>query len=258
MDWKTLIVEKEGPVVRVWLNRPECRNALDQTALQELTEAFQALRTDFEVKVVVLGGKGPTFCAGADLRNAPGLPRMTTVSGVSAREQRWLGELGARALDAIENLDAITIARIQGHAVGGGVLLALACDFRIAAEGTSFWFPEVEFGTLLDWRGVPRLIREIGFARARQMVVLSEHFDTVQADNCGLLNEKVPLGELDSAISAYVARLIQTPELALLISKAQFRAYAARSVIGNCSEFEAELLIRTLSSETARAGFRSK
>lgn len=258
MELKTLIVEKTDHAVHVWLNRPECRNAINQVLLEEITQVFESLRTDFETRVVVLGGKGPTFCAGADKKDTPGLARMMASTGVSPRERRWLAHLGRRALDAIEQLDAITIARIHGHAIGGGLLLALACDFRVAAEGTTFFFPEVELGTPLDWRGVPRLIREIGLARAREVVMMSKRFASAEAERYGLLNQVVVPEQLDDAIAKWVAALGAKPDAAILLSKAQFRAYGATFTLGDSAEFEAELLLQTLGSEAARAAFRSK
>lgn len=258
MELRTLIVEKTDHAVYVWLNRPHCRNAMNQVLLEELTGVFESLRTDFEVRVAVLGGKGPSFCAGADKKDTPGLQRMMAPSGVSPRERRWLAHLGRRALDAIEQLDIITIARVHGHAIGGGLLLALACDFRIAAEGTTFFFPEVELGTPLDWRGVPRLIREIGLARAREIVMMSKRFASAEAERYGLLNQVVAPDQLDDTVGKWVATLAAKPDAAILLSKAQFRAYGATLTFGDSAEFEAELLLQTLGSETARAAFRSK
>src|SRR5262245_3367846 len=119
MNWKTIAVDRDGAVAHVWLNRPQARNALNQEILEEIAAVFGWLEAQFDVRVVVLGGRGPTFCAGADRKNAPGVARMLE-PGVSARETHWLARLGPRALDAIERLNAVTIARIHGHAIGGG------------------------------------------------------------------------------------------------------------------------------------------
>ncbi|MEO8450111.1 MAG: enoyl-CoA hydratase/isomerase family protein, partial [Gemmatimonadota bacterium] len=187
MNWQTIVVERDGPIAYVWLSREKARNALNQPMLEEITAGFEWLATQYDVRVVILGGRGPTFCAGADRKDAPGVARMSAVD-VPLRERHWLARLGDRALDAIERLDAVTIARIHGHAIGGGVLLAVACDFRIAAEGTSFFFPEVELASPLDWRGIPRMTREIGFARAREMVMMGAQVDAATAERYGLLN----------------------------------------------------------------------
>jgi len=110
----------------------------------------------------------------------------------------------------------------------------------------------------LDWRGVPRLIREIGLARAREVVMMSKRFASAEAERYGLLNQVVVPEQLDDAIAKWVAALGAKPDAAILLSKAQFRAYGATFTLGDSAEFEAELLLQTLGSEAARAAFRSK
>jgi len=236
----------------------ECRNAINQDMLEELAETFRQLETKYEIQVIVLAGKGPTFCAGADRKNPPGLDTITSETGVSAREKNWLAELGPRTLSAIEECNAITIARVQGHAVGGGLLLALACDFRIAADGTQFWFPEVELATPLDWRGVPRLINEVGIGHAREMVMASSRIDAHRAEQIGLISQSVPIEQLDSAVQIWVSRFLNRQELPLLLTKKQFRAYATRALLGDASQFEADLLITSLRSDAAKESFGVK
>lgn len=254
MSWETVTIEREGPIARVWLERPKARNALNQQLLEELAAAFESLEQQYDVRVVVLGGRGPSFCAGADRKDAPGVARIMAPDA-SIRERHWLARLGNRTLDAIERLDAVTIARIQGHAIGGGVLLALACDFRIAAEGTVFFFPEVELASPLDWRGIPRMIREIGLARAREMVWLSERVDAARAERFGLLNRVVPAAELDAVVTEWANRVVERPEISVHMSKIQFRAYGATIPIGDASQFEPALLLEALNDERAKANF---
>ena len=120
-----LAVERDGPVLRVWLDRPERRNALDTATLEALTELYTGLQRDFETRVVVLGGRGPSFCAGADRERPPGAsawPRPPARASASAASPR---RIGWRACRAIEACEVVTLARVHGHAVGGGVALAL-------------------------------------------------------------------------------------------------------------------------------------
>src|SRR5262249_33294265 len=116
MEWPTLTYEQVGPVGSVWLNRPERRNALNQQALEDLADLFGRLKRAFEVRVIVLGGRGRSFSAGADLKDPPGVVEMGDPTR-SVRERQWFSELGTRAIEAIERVDAITIARVQGHAI---------------------------------------------------------------------------------------------------------------------------------------------
>lgn len=115
--FETFEVERVGELTRIWLNRTERRNAVNSTMLRELGDFFLSLETAFDTRVVVLGGRGPTFCSGAD-RKPPAASDATPRTRTD-REIRWEGQLGRRACRAIEACDAVTIARVHGHAIGG-------------------------------------------------------------------------------------------------------------------------------------------
>ena len=110
-----LSVERDGAVLRVWLDRPERRNALDTATLEALTDLYQGLQRDFQTRVVVLGGRGPSFCAGADRGRPPGSERMAASSGAGDRERRFTSQIGWRACRAIEECEAVTLARVHGR-----------------------------------------------------------------------------------------------------------------------------------------------
>jgi enoyl-CoA hydratase/carnithine racemase len=235
VSYETLEIERCPPRATVWLARPERRNALNTTALRELAEAFEALQSDFEVRVVVLAGRGASFCAGADRRDPPGGPR----EGAGPRERRHAMQLGLRAVEAIERLEAVTLARVHGHAMGGGLVLPLACDLRIAAAGTWFQIPEVDLGVPLGWGAVPRLVAEVGFARARELVLLCERFDAERAE-----------------VDAWAERLAAKPEVAVHMTKSQFRAYAAAVPLGDLTSLDGDLLREASRGGVARRSFR--
>jgi enoyl-CoA hydratase/carnithine racemase len=257
MEWRTLTYSQVGAVGSVWLTRPERRNALNQEALEELADVFGRLKRAFDVRVIVLGGRGPTFSAGADLKDPPGVAVMGDPTR-TVRERQWFSELGTRAIEAIERVDAITIARVQGHAIGGGALLAWACDLRIAAEGTEFGIPEVGLGDLLNWKGVSRLIAEVGIPRARELVLLGDRIDADAALRFGLVNRVVPADQLDLAVNDWATRIAAKPEAALSLTKAQFRAFAARQADADATELEAFLELEALRDEATRARFTSR
>ncbi len=254
-DWKTLDTERDGPVLRVWLARPERRNALDTTALEEIAALFRGLQQEFEVRVVVLGGRGPSFCAGADRRDPPGRERLAAASGASDRERRHVSQLGLRACRAIEECEAVTIARIHGAAVGGGAALALACDFRLAAEDAVFHVPEVDLGIPLSWGAVARLTLEIGAARAREAILLCERFDARQAATWGAVHRAVPAGELDALVDDWARRLAAKPEVAVHMTKTQLRAYALAARLGDVTESDGDLLLAASRLGAARSSF---
>ncbi len=253
--YETLELERDGPVLRVWLARPEKRNALNGTALGEIEALFGALQTDFGTRVVVLGGRGPAFCAGADRRDPPGSTRLGADTAAGERERRYVAQLGQRACRAVEALEAVTIARLHGFVLGGGLALALACDFRFAAEGTSLGLPEVDLGLPLTWGATPRLIQEVGTARARELLLLRERIDAADAERIGLVHRVLPDAELDPAIEEAAQRLAGKPEVAVHMTKTQLRAYAQRAALGDVREGDADLLLEASRSGVARKSF---
>ena len=254
---ETLELERAGPVLHVWLARPARRNALNGAALVEIERLFTELQTDFATRVVVLGGRGPSFCAGADRNDPPGSRRMRAASGASERERRHTAQLGRRACAAIAALEAVTIARLHGHVLGGGLALALACDFRLAAEGARLGLPEVDLGVPLTWGATPRLIHEVGAARARELLLLGDFVDAERAERIGLVHRVLPADALDATVREWAERLAAKPEIAVHMTKTQLRAYALRAVLGDVSESDADLLLEASRVGVARESFRS-
>jgi enoyl-CoA hydratase/carnithine racemase len=251
-----LSLERDGAVLRVWLDRPERRNALDTATLEALTALYLGLQRDFQTRVVVLGGRGPSFCAGADRGSPPGSERMGASSGAGDRERRYASQIGWRACRAIEECEVVTLARVHGHAVGGGVALALACDFRIAAQGSVFHVPEVDLGLPLTWGATPRLISEVGAARARELILLCDRVDARTAERWGLVHRVVPASRLDAEVDAWARRLAEKPEIAVQMTKTQFRAQSRRGLLGDVTESDGDLLLAASRTAAARASFR--
>jgi enoyl-CoA hydratase/carnithine racemase len=240
MAYQTLLVEQTGPIAYVWLNRPQRLNALDATTLEEIAAAFTELRARFEIQVIVFGGRGRSFCAGADRKDPPA--RVAAGSGAGPRERRYAAQVGRRALQAIEDSEAVTVARLHGHVIGGGVLLALSCDLRIAADDTLFHIPEVDLGIPLTWGGAPRLAREVGSARAKELILLCDRFDAAAAERYGAVNRVVPAAQLDAAVDDWAQRLAAKPPWAVHMTKTQFRAYSRMAVLGDVTEGDGDLL----------------
>lgn len=250
MSTPTVEIERHDPIARIWLSRPSVHNALDVDTLEALIAACHRLQVEFDVPVVVLGGRGPSFSSGADRRNPPA--RLARASGTSARERRYVAQLGRRVLEAIERLEAITIARLHGHVIGAGVVLALGCDLRIAATSTRFAIPEVDLGIPLTWGAVPRLVREVGAARAKELILLGERIDAAEALRLGLVNRVVPEDALDRVVDDWARRLAAKPRGALHMTKTQFRAYARASVLGDVTEGDGDLLAAASAEDPGR------
>ena len=181
MQFSEIAVNVDGPRGDITLNRPAKLNPLSTTTLNELVSAARYLDTMAEVKVVVVAGNGRAFSAGADLASF-------TAAESSAAVARDAADAGRRMAEAIEAMRAVTVARIHGHCVGGGVVLASACDLRIAADDTRFSIPEVDLGIPLAWGGIPRLVREIGPARTKELVMTCRPFGAAEALAAGFLN----------------------------------------------------------------------
>lgn len=206
-DFATLDLAIDTPVARLTLCRPERLNALSSEALTELVSAADVLSRTSGVKVVIVRGAGRAFSAGADLEGFGGDPDPDRV------------DIGWRMADAIGGIPAITIAAIHGHCVGGALVLAAACDMRVAARATRFAIPEVELGIPLAWSGIPRLVRELGPALTKELVLTCRPFTAEEAQAARFLNRVVADEDLDAEVEALAADLAAKPGLLLRQTK---------------------------------------
>ena len=198
-EFTTLSVEVDGRIGRLTLRQGDKLNPLGTTALEEIAAAaawFDATKAS----VVVVTGEGRAFSSGFDLREFAGRgPTLDDATG-GAPANRAAADLGRQMAEAVERMSALTIAAIKGPCVGGGVVLAAVCDLRIAADDTEFSIPEVDLGIPLAWGGIPRLVREIGPAMTRELVLTCRPFDAEEARALGFVNRVVPRAELESAV----------------------------------------------------------
>lgn len=185
----------EGPVARVSLARPAVLDALSVELLEELERLCRWLGERDDLRVVVRAGQGRAFSAGADRSR---LARPTATDGTA----RAAAAAGDRAASAIEALPQVTVAQLHGRCVVGGVVLALACDLRVAAAGTRVSIPEVDLGIPLAWGGIPRLLREAGPGLARDLVLTCRGFDASDARAAGLVPRVVADEELEAEVAA--------------------------------------------------------
>jgi enoyl-CoA hydratase/carnithine racemase len=195
------------------LNRPCRLNALSPQALRELADAAAWFDGHPDLKVVTVTGAGRAFSSGADVAAFAG-----GAVGQSP-DIRADADAGRRMADAIERMAAVTIAEIRGHCVGGGVVLAAACDLRLAADETVFSIPEIDLGIPLAWGGIPRLVREIGPALTKELVMTCRPFGAAEALDAGFLNRVVGADELGRAVDDLATTLAGKPRLALLATK---------------------------------------
>jgi enoyl-CoA hydratase/carnithine racemase len=248
-------VSRDGAVLHVVLSRPEKLNALDTDVLTAIANVFNAVNHDFSVRAVLLRGQGRAFSAGADRKNPPGSERMSKASGANDRERRQTSQIGLRATAAIAECEVPVVAAIQGWCVGGGLALALSCDFRVATADAQFSIPEVDLGIPLAWGATPRLINEIGAARARELIMLCDTITAHEASQYGLVHRVVDSDQLVTVASDLAIRLSSKPEMAMHETKTQFRAYEARSMLGNVTETDGDLMVQASRSDTAQRAF---
>ncbi|MBS1836472.1 MAG: enoyl-CoA hydratase/isomerase family protein [Actinobacteria bacterium] len=245
MEFTTIDVGSDGARGWIELNRPDKRNALSTTMLAELAAAARWFEDRPGVKVVVVSGRGRSFCAGADLS--------TFVTPDVVRSPRDAADLGRAMADAIEEMSAVTIARIHGHCVGGGLVLAAACDLRAAAEDTYFSIPEVDLGIPLAWGGIPRLVREIGPALTKELVLTCRPFSAGEAQAAGFLNRVVAVDRLDADVEEVARRLAEKSSFTLRATKRHVDAVTAQAVGIDRSWSDADVLVSALHDEESRS-----
>lgn len=180
MDFKNLLIEKNEGICTVKINNPQTLNALNAEVLSELETAFDLIRDDNEVHVVVITGEGKAFVAGADI---------AYMRDLDASEAKKFSEDGSRVFRKIETLNKVVIAAVNGFALGGGCELAMACDMRIASTKAKFGQPEVGLGIIPGFSGTQRLARLVGLGRAKELIFTGGHIDAEEAYRIGLVNK---------------------------------------------------------------------
>ncbi len=189
MNYKNVVVEINGRIATVKVNRPEKLNALNKETIQELHEAFRSLDENAEVRAIVLTGSGEkAFVAGADIAE---------FAQYSIEEGAQLAAQGQEKLfDFIENLETPVIGAINGFALGGGLELAMSCHFRVASENAKMGLPEVSLGVIPGYGGTQRLPQLIGKGKAMEMIMTAAMITADEAKEYGLVNYVVPQAEL--------------------------------------------------------------
>jgi enoyl-CoA hydratase/carnithine racemase len=226
--FETLAVTLEGPRGEIRLNRPEKLNALSVRTLDELAEAARYCDDHPEVKAVVIAAAGRSFCAGAAVAMM-GTPAPADEAGTAPLPRRT-AEAGPRMAEAVENMRAVTVARIQGHCIGGGVVLACACDLRVAADDAVFSIPELALGIPLTWGGIPRLVRDIGPVMTKELVMTGRTFGAPEAAAMGLVNRVVRESRLDEEVEALMSMLLDKSRFTLSSTKRYVNAVGEQAV----------------------------
>lgn len=246
------ILERHKKIAYLTLNRPEVKNRLDVQTFEELKEITQSIAQDPQVWAVILQSKGEAFSAGVDVNLIGSLFGLDEVT--FKKQLKSLQEV----LDAFEALEKPTIAALHGAVVGGGMILALCCDFRIAAQNTTFSLPEVKrsIGVIM---GTQRITRTIGMAHTKELVLLGKRIMAERAYSMGLVHQVVSQEDLANRVEQLAGQFLKLPPLAVglckkIIQEGQFLERAGQDL-----EMEAQVaLLKTQDFKEAIASFFEK
>jgi methylglutaconyl-CoA hydratase len=247
MSERTLEIESHGAVATIWMNRPSVHNALNGVMIEELTSTFASLGADPSVRVMVLSGRGKSFCAGADIDSMRELGQAQYEANLD--DARRLAEMFRTIADSPKP----TVARVNGAAIGGGLGLVAACDIAIASKNAKFAASEVRLG-LIPATIAPYVLRAIGPRNARRYFQTAERFDAEQAIRIGLVHELVDADQLDSRISSILEYLLAGAPLAQQASKELIDEVANQPITSELIEDTAVRIARIRSESEAREG----
>ncbi|MBM2802983.1 MAG: Enoyl-CoA hydratase [Deltaproteobacteria bacterium] len=245
MDFENVIVEKDGAVAVVTLNRPQALNALSYGLVKDLSLAMQELDHDAEVRVIIVTGGEKVFAAGADIKE---------MAERGPFDERIQERLAYR--DKINKISKPVIAAVSGFALGGGCELAMSCDIIIASESARFGQPEVNLGIIPGSGGTQRLTHVLGKHRAMELVLTGDMLSAADAERLGLVNRVVP-GELCLEEAKNIAKKIAAkPQLAIKAAK-EAVLKAANSALDEGLEFERKSFYLLFASEDRSEGMKA-
>ena len=237
-------------VARVWLNRPDVRNAFNDEVIAALTRSFEALSQDKDLRVVVLGAHGKAFCAGADLN------WMKAMAGYSWDENRADAQRLADMLWTLDQCPVPVVGRVQGDCYAGGMGLAAICDVLVAVEGATFCLSEARLG-LLPATISPYVIRAMGAQAARRYMVTAERFSAAQAHALGMVHELVTPETLDARVDEIVTTLVNNGPAAARACKALVRDVAGQPLTAELRADTARRIADIRASDEGREGLAS-
>jgi methylglutaconyl-CoA hydratase len=246
----TLQISRDGPVARVFLNRPDVRNAFNDGVIAELTAAFAGFAADDTLRAVVLGGHGKAFCAGADLS------WMRAMADYTWEQNRNDAQGLADMLYAIWSCPVPVIGRVHGDCYAGGVGLAAVCDILVAAEGVNFCLSEAKLGLLPATIG-PYVVKALGEQASRRYFTTAERFDATRAHALGFVHEVVPADALDAKVDELVAALVANGPSAVRACKKLVQDVAGRAIDGGLRAETAKRIADIRASAEGKEGVQA-
>jgi len=250
MNAQTLEIAIAHHVAVVWMAREKVRNAFNETMIAELTQVFRELGTDDGVRAIVLAGRGPAFCAGADL------DWMRRMANYSMQENRTDARALADMLRTVYECPKPTLARVHGDAYAGGMGLIAACDIAFAAINVNFCLSETRLG-LIPATISPYVLRSMGRNAARRYFLTAEKFDAAEAYRIGFVHDIAPLEELDARVNTLLGTLMQTSSNAVREAKRLVREIDGRLIDDALLADTAERIAAIRTSDDGKEGVRA-
>jgi enoyl-CoA hydratase len=244
-EYEHILVERDGPLGLVALNRPQVLNALFTPLVQEMVAALEAFDAEPEIRAIILTGGPKVFAAGADLRE------LSTQSAVQALNNNRIA-----LWDRVRKIGKPLIAAVSGYALGGGCELAMMCDLIVASETARFGQPEINVGLIPGAGGTQRLTRSLGKFKAMEMILTGARIDAVEAERRGLVNRVVPVDELLDAAKQLGFQLAQKPPISVRLAKEAVNK-AFESTIEAGLELERRSFYFLFASEDSHEGMQA-
>ena len=245
--YENLLIEKQGAIAFLKINRPDKLNALNIPTRNEILKALEELHDDAEVRVLIVTGVGEkAFIAGADISEFAGMTAITQREVMTRR----------RAFDAMENFPKPVIAMINGFCLGGGCELALACDIRVASENAKLGQPEIKLGVIPGGGGTQRMARLIGEGKAMELILTGDMVDAQEALKLGLVNHVFPHAELEVKTLELAKKIADKSPVALRFAKEAVKS-AAKANLREGLEREVDLFALCFASEDKEEGVKA-
>jgi len=256
-DTAHITLEAQGPVLRVWLNRPELRNAMTAQMVREILATFAAIREDRGVRVVVLRGAGGTFCAGADLKNLAGATGTPPAGAGAAHELEQSNRRFGLMMETVDSAPQALIAAVEGYAMGGGFGLACVADITIATQDARFAMTEVTLG-LVPAAISPFVVRRIGLTAARRFGVSGARLSGEQAREVGIAHLTVEsAAALDAAVTDAINQILQCAPEAVAETKRLMLRAAGPAPMPELLDQAAESFARAVRGPEGREGTKA-
>lgn len=247
---QTLSLTIQHAVATVTLNRPDVRNAFNETTIAEITQVFQALDADAAVRAIVLAANGPAFCAGADLNWMKKMADYTHAENLADA-----GQLAAM-LAAIYRCSKPVVAKVQGDCYAGGMGLVAACDIAVSVDSANYCLSEVKLG-LIPATISPYVIKAMGESAARRYFITAERFSATEAQRIGFVHEVVSADMLDSKVAEIVKALVSNSPHAVRQAKRLIQDVASRELTPELIATTVEGIAQIRASDEGREGVRS-